>query len=64
VRPSGLYEPLVRQGFLRQEELTIALSEALRKRLDVATLLMDRYRIPKPAIGAVLAEFYECPFLA
>ncbi|MCW5800162.1 MAG: type II/IV secretion system protein [Nitrospira sp.] len=64
MRPSSLYEPLVRQGFLRQEELTIALSEALRKRLDATTLLMDRYRIPKPAIGAALAEFYECQFLA
>ncbi|GAB1721507.1 MAG: putative Type IV pilus assembly protein PilB [Nitrospira sp.] len=32
--------------------------------MDVATLLMDRYRIPKPVIGAVLAEFYGCPFLA
>lgn len=64
VRPSDLYEPLVRQGFLRQEELTLTLAEALRKRLDVATLLMDRYRIPKPAIGAVLTEFYGCQFLA
>ena len=42
----------------------MALSDALRKRLDVTTLLMDRYRIPKPAIGAVLAEFYQCQFLA
>ncbi len=63
-RSSSLYEPLVRQGFLRQEELALALSDALRKRLDVTTLLMDRYRIPKPAIGAVLAEFYQCRFLA
>jgi type II secretory ATPase GspE/PulE/Tfp pilus assembly ATPase PilB-like protein len=63
-RSSHLYESLVRQGFLRQEELAVALSDALRKRLDVTTLLMDRYRIPKPAIGAVLAEFYQCQFLA
>lgn len=59
----GCYDQLVQQGFLRQEELAIALSEAVRKRLDVATCLMDRYRIPKPAIGAALAEFYRCPFL-
>ena len=64
IRPSGLYEPLVRQGFIRQEELTLALSEALRKQIDVATLLMDRYRIPKPVIGVVLAEFYKCQFVA
>ncbi len=63
-RLSGHYDQLVRQGFLRQEELSLATSEALRKRLDVATLLMDRYRIPKPAIGAALAEFYDCQFLA
>ncbi len=63
-RSSGRYDQLVLQGFLRQEELTLAVSEASRKRLDVATLLMDRYRIPKPAIGAALAEFYDCQFLA
>ncbi len=63
-RSPGRYDQLVLQGFLRQEELTLAMSEASRKRLDVATLLMDRYRIPKPAIGAALAEFYGCQFLA
>ncbi|MCS6290602.1 MAG: type II/IV secretion system protein [Nitrospira sp.] len=42
----------------------LAMAEAARKRLDVATVLMERYRIPKPALGAALAEFYRCPFLA
>ncbi|MBK9112250.1 MAG: type II/IV secretion system protein [Nitrospira sp.] len=42
----------------------LATAEAARKRLDVATVLMERYRIPKPALGAALAEFYDCPFLA
>ncbi|HPV82627.1 MAG TPA: hypothetical protein PK866_05855, partial [Nitrospira sp.] len=37
IHSAGLYEPLVRQGFLRQEELALALSEAVRRRLDVAT---------------------------
>lgn len=64
IHSAGLYEPLVHQGFLRQEELTLVVSEAVRRRLDVATLLMDRYRIPKPALGAALAKFYECQFLA
>ena len=64
IHSSGIYERLVRQGFLRQEELALALSDAVRRRLDVATLLMDRYRIPKPAIGATLADFYKCQFLA
>ena len=58
------YHRLVEQGFLRQEELVLATAEAARKRLDVATVLMERYRIPKPALGAALAEFYHCPFLA
>lgn len=58
------YHRLVEQGFLQLEELGCAIAEAARKRLDVATVLMDRYRIPKPALGAALAEFYRCPFLA
>jgi len=58
------YHQLVEQGFLQQGELVSATAEASRKRLDLATVLMERYRIPKPAIGAALAEFYHYPFLA
>ncbi len=56
------YHKLVDQGFLRKEELMTAKGEAVRRTVDLATVLMDRYRIPKPAIGAVLTEFYGCPF--
>ena len=63
-RSATCYHRLVEQGFLQQEELVLATAEAARKRLDVATVLMERYRIPKPALGAALAEFYHCPFLA
>lgn len=63
-RSATCYHRLVEQGFLQQEELVLATAEAVRKRLDVATVLMERYRIPKPALGAALAEFYHCPFLA
>ena len=63
-RSATCYHRLVEQGFLQQEELVLAMAEAARKRLDVATVLMERYRIPKPALGAALAEFYHCPFLA
>ena len=63
-RSAACYHRLVEQGFLQQEELVLATAEAARKRLDVATVLMERYRIPKPALGAALAEFYDCPFLA
>lgn len=63
-RSATCYHRLVEQGFLQQEEFVLAMAEAARKRLDVATVLMERYRIPKPALGAALAEFYRCPFLA
>ncbi len=56
------YQLLVARGFLREEELASAISESIRKGLDVAIVLMDRYRIPKAALGAVLAEHYGCPF--
>jgi type II secretory ATPase GspE/PulE/Tfp pilus assembly ATPase PilB-like protein len=58
----GPYGLLIERGFLSRDEFMMALSEASRKRLDVATVLMDRYRVPKAALGAVLAETYECPF--
>ena len=61
---AGPYHLLVEQAFLGQEELTLATAEARQKRMDVAVVLMDRYQIPKPAIGAAMATFYRCPFLA
>ncbi len=39
-RVAGHYHLLVEQGFLRQEELATAMAEALRKRIDVVTVLM------------------------
>ena len=63
-RATGPYHRLVEQMFLREEELALATAEALRKRVDPAAVLMDRYRVPKPVIGVALAEFYGCPFLA
>lgn len=63
-RATGPYHRLVEQTFLREEELALATAEALRKRVDPAAVLIDRYRVPKQVIGAALAEFYGCPFLA
>jgi type II secretory ATPase GspE/PulE/Tfp pilus assembly ATPase PilB-like protein len=62
VGSEGPYALLIDRGFLRSEELMLARSEALRKRLDLAVVLMDRYRLPKAVLGAVLAESYGCPF--
>ncbi len=62
IRVVDAYELLVDRGFLGREELVMARAEANRKRLDIAVVLMDRYRVPKPAVGAVLADYYGCPF--
>lgn len=59
----GPYHLLVEQAFLGHEELALATVEARRKRVDIGSVLLDRYRIPKAAIGAALAGFYRCPFL-
>lgn len=63
-RASDPYYLLVEQAFLGQEELILAVAEARQKRIEVASVLLDRYRIPKPAIGAALERYYCCPFFA
>ncbi len=57
------YEGLVSQGFLSQTELQVAVREAGIVPAGLEGLLLNKYRIPKSAIGKALSEYYECPYV-
>ena len=58
-----IFDHLVAIGRLTQADLDQALAEALKGPLDLETLLLDKYRIPKADLGKALAEHYRCPFI-
>lgn len=57
------FDYLVSSGFLTQNELDSAITEAREKRGDVESLLMAKYKIAKKDIGKSLSLFYKCPFV-
>jgi type II secretory ATPase GspE/PulE/Tfp pilus assembly ATPase PilB-like protein len=59
---SGAFAPLVAQGFLQAEELRLAVAECLRDGIELERLLIDKFRIPKEALGRLAAEYFGCPY--
>ena len=57
------FDYLVANSRITHAELEQAVAEARKGQIDIETLLMDRYKIPKAEIGKSLSLFYKCPFV-
>ncbi len=55
---------LVSQGFLQAEELRVAIADSLRNRVELETLLIEKFRIPKEVLGRLVGEHFDCPYQA
>ena len=53
---------LVTHGFLQTEELKLAIADSLRNGVELETLLIDKFRIPKEVLGRLLSEYFDCPY--
>ena len=59
----NVLDSLVYRGIISQDDVLAALDDAKDGSLDLETLLLDRYRVPKEALGSALSDFYQCPYL-
>lgn len=59
----NVLDVLVCRGILSQADLDGAIEEANRSGVDIETLLLDRHRVPKSVLGAILSDYYQCPYL-
>jgi type II secretory ATPase GspE/PulE/Tfp pilus assembly ATPase PilB-like protein len=57
------YDPLIHEGFIRQEDLVKAVQESLGGWTDLEGLLIEKYRVPKSALGKTLSTFFDCPYI-
>jgi type II secretory ATPase GspE/PulE/Tfp pilus assembly ATPase PilB-like protein len=57
------FDTLVTSHRITQAELNAAIMEARRKRMDVESILMEKYGVPKAEIGKSLSQFHRCPFV-
>ncbi|MDP3092335.1 MAG: GspE/PulE family protein [Nitrospira sp.] len=63
-RERRLLTLLVTRGVLSQDEMEAALEAVRVEGVDLESLLLDTYHVAKSDFGAVLSEYFSCPFLA
>ncbi|MCX5723718.1 MAG: GspE/PulE family protein [Nitrospirae bacterium] len=59
----NVLDALVHRGIIGQADVLTAVEDSRDGSLDLETVLLDRYRVPKDAIGSALSDFYQCPYL-
>jgi type II secretory ATPase GspE/PulE/Tfp pilus assembly ATPase PilB-like protein len=59
----SLLDCLAYRGLISPDDLSAAVEEALSREVDLETVLLDKYRVPKSDLGAALSEFYQCPYV-
>ncbi len=58
-----MFEYLLRNGLLSSADLEAAIEESKRRAVDLESLLLDAYRVPKMELGRSLGEYYQCPYI-
>ena len=62
-KQSTKFDHLFARHVISKEELNTAIATARKRELDVESVLMEQYKVPKAAIGASLSQFYNCQFV-
>ena len=57
------FDYVISQGLVTQDEVNQAVAVARQKGLDVETVLLDQFKVPKGELGQSLAQFYRVPFV-
>lgn len=63
-RERRLLQLLVIRGVLSQEEMEQVIEAVREQGADLEGLLLDTYHVAKSDVGAVLSEYFGCPFVA
>jgi type II secretory ATPase GspE/PulE/Tfp pilus assembly ATPase PilB-like protein len=59
----NVLDTLIYRGIVTQTDMAAAVEEAHEQGLDLEAVLLDRYCVPKDALGTALSDFYQCPYL-
>jgi type II secretory ATPase GspE/PulE/Tfp pilus assembly ATPase PilB-like protein len=57
------FDYLIAQGLLSQDEVNQAIGVARQKSLDVETVLLEQFKVPRIELGMSLSQFYRVPFV-
>jgi type II secretory ATPase GspE/PulE/Tfp pilus assembly ATPase PilB-like protein len=57
------FDYLLAQGLLSQDEVSQAIGIARQKNIDVETVVVEQFKVPKAELGASLSQYYRVPFV-
>ncbi|NJL16418.1 MAG: type II/IV secretion system protein [Nitrospira sp.] len=60
----SLLDCIAYRGLITQVDLDTAVEESLSREVDLETILLEKYRVPRAALGLALSEFYQCPYVS
>jgi type II secretory ATPase GspE/PulE/Tfp pilus assembly ATPase PilB-like protein len=62
-RPKTKFDYLLGQHSVTPAELNSAMAESRRRQVDVESILVEQYKVPKAELGTSLSQYYQCPFV-
>ncbi|QPD06083.1 MAG: putative Type IV pilus assembly protein PilB [Candidatus Nitrospira kreftii] len=60
----SLLDCIAYRGLISQVDLDTAVEESLSREIDLEMILLEKYRVPRAALGLALSEFYQCPYVS
>lgn len=57
------FDLLIDEGFIRQADLVKAVQDSLQGSNDLEAVLIEKYHVPKAALGKTLSKFFDCPYI-
>ncbi|HEY6973564.1 MAG TPA: GspE/PulE family protein [Nitrospiraceae bacterium] len=57
------FDLLIDEGFIRQADLVKAIQDSMQARTELEGVLIEKYRVPKAALGKALSRFFDCPYV-
>ncbi|HEU4366786.1 MAG TPA: GspE/PulE family protein [Methylomirabilota bacterium] len=57
------FDYLIAQGLLSQDEVNQAIGVARQTNVDVESVVLEQFRVPKAELGVSLSQYYRVPFL-
>ncbi len=59
----NVLDSLVYRGIISLSDVSAAIDDSKNGIFDLESVLLDRYHVPKDALGSALSDFYQCPYL-
>lgn len=57
------FDVLIDESFIRQGDLIKAVQDSLQQAVDLEEVLIQKYRVPKAALGKALSKYFDCPYV-